>query len=259
VKSLFIRCVCPVIISFYVAFSCAGCATTTANLPPELPAMHTVSEFSDDIYVARIPDPWEGFNRSMYKFNYNFDKYFFLPVVSGYEYITPTFVQTGVSNFFSNVGEFRTLYNSLLQLNGEKFSLTLCRFVTNTTIGIGGLFDPATRLGMERQQGDFGQTLGVWGLDTGPYLVLPILGPNTVRSASGFAVDAGIRYATINAIDPFANTRGKDGIEAGISALEAIDMRHRESFRYFESEYPFEYYMVRFIYNEKLDMLINKK
>jgi len=256
--SITIRLVCPVIIAFYVAFSCAGCATTTAKLLPELPAMHTVSEFSDDKYVSRIPDPWEGFNRSMYKFNYKFDKYFFLPIVSGYEYITPTFAQAGVSNFFSNVGEFRTLYNSLLQLNGGKFSVTLCRFVTNSTIGIGGLFDPATRFGLERKKGDFGQTLGVWGISSGPYLVMPILGPNTVRSASGFAVDAGIRYATINAIDPFANTSGKDGIEAGISTLEAIDMRHRESFRYFESEYPFEYYMVRFLYSEKQELQIKK-
>ena len=256
--SIVIRRIYPVIIALYLALSCAGCATTTVNLPLEMPAMHTVSEFSDDEYVARVPDPWEGFNRSMYKFNYNFDKYFFLPLVSGYEFITPTFVQTGVTNFFNNVGEVRTLYNSLLQAKGEKSMVTLGRFVTNTTIGIGGLFDPATSFGLERQKEDFGQTLGVWGVGTGPYLVLPVLGPNTVRSAGGFAVDAGIRYAIISAIDPFENTRGQDGIQAGIETLEAIDMRHKESFRYYESGYPFEYYMVLFLSSEKRELLLMK-
>jgi len=253
--SITIRRVKLLILALILTLSVAGCATITASHPPEEPAMHTVSEFKDDDYVVRIADPWEGFNRRMYKFNYNFDKYFFNPVVSGYEFITPTFVQTGVTNFYKNVGEVRTLYNSLFQAKVKKSLITLGRFVTNSTIGIGGLFDPATSFGLGRQKEDLGQTLRVWGVGSGPYLVLPILGPNTVRSASGFAVDAGIRYAIISAIDPFKNIKGKDGIEVGISTLEAIDMRHKESFRYYESGYPFEYYMVRFIYSEKSEFL----
>jgi phospholipid-binding lipoprotein MlaA len=248
----------PLPLAFSLALCLAGCATTAVMLPPEEPAMHAVSEFSDDDYVARAPDPWEGFNRSMYKFNYHFDKYVFLPVVSGYEFITPTVVQEGVTHFFTNVGEVRTLYNSLFQLKAEKSLITLGRFVTNTTLGIGGLFDPATRFGLQQQKEDFGQTLGVWGVGTGPYLVLPILGPNTVRSASGFAVDTGIRYAILSAIGPFANIQGGTGIQAGISGLEAIDMRHQETFRYYESDNPFEYYLVRFLYREKRELAIGE-
>jgi phospholipid-binding lipoprotein MlaA len=179
-------------------------------------------------------------------------------VVSGYEFITPTVVQDGVTHFFTNIGEVRTLYNSLLQLKAEKALITLGRFVTNTTLGIGGLFDPATSLGLSQQKEDFGQTLGVWGVGTGPYLVLPILGPNTVRSATGFAVDAGIRYAILSAIGPFENIQGGTGIQVGISALEAVDLRHKERFRYYESGNPFEYYMVRFLYREKRELAIGE-
>ena len=244
----------PILSALCLAMMLAGCATTAANLPPEAPAMHSANEFSDDEFVARIDDPWEGFNRSMYKFNYNFDKYLFLPVVTGYEFITPTFAQTGVSNFFNNIGEIRTLYNSLLQGKGTKSLTTLGRFVTNSTIGIAGLFDPATVFGMNRENEDFGQTLGVWGAGAGPYVVLPILGPNTVRGATGFAVDAGIRYGIVAAIDPFPNYEHIDLAKSEVTTLEAIDMRHQQKFRYYESGYPFEYYMVRFLYHEKREL-----
>jgi len=249
----------PVIVALHLVLSLSGCATTiTAKLTPEVPAMHSVSEFSDDERVGYIADPWEGFNRSMYKFNYHFDRYVFLPVVSGYEFITPIFIQKGVSNFFGNIREVRTLYNSLLQLKGKKFLVAFGRFVTNSTIGIGGLFDPATRFGLEEQSEDFGRTLGYWGVDSGPYLVVPVLGPNTLRSTGGFAVDAGIRYAIVVATDPFKNVENGNVILAGISTLEAIDMRHREKFRYYESGYPFEYYMVRFLYHKKVELLLMK-
>jgi phospholipid-binding lipoprotein MlaA len=248
----------PVLLALYLALSLTGCATTIANRPPEEPAMHSVSEFSDDERVVDIADPWEGFNRGVYKFNYRFDRYFFLPVVSGYEFITPTFIQKGVSNFFANIGEIRTLYNSAFQLKGKKFLTTFGRFLTNSTIGIGGLFDPATPFGLKKQSEDFGRTLGYWGVDSGPYLVLPVLGPNSLRSTGGFAVDAGIRFTTIAATDPFENVDHGTGIMAGISTLEAIDMRHKEKFRYYESGYPFEYYMVRFLYHKKGELLLMK-
>jgi len=232
-----------------LALSVEGCATTNAvRLSPEIPAMHSAAEFSDDERVAGIEDPWEGFNRSMYRFNYYFDRYVFLPVVSGYEFITPVVIQKGISDFFGNIGEVRTFYNSVLQLKGGKSATTFGRFLTNTTIGIGGLFDPATSLGLKRQSGDFGQTLGYWGAGSGPYLILPVLGPNTLRSAGGFTADAGVRFAAINAIDPFENVGHGNVILAGITALEGVDVRHRQEFRYYESSYPFEYEMVRYLY-----------
>ena len=256
-----LRRVSPMMLALYLVLLLAGCATTKADLPPEVPAMHTIDEFSDDEdRVAYANDPWETFNRRMYRFNYNFDKYVFLPVVSGYEFITPSFVQTGVSNFFDNVYEIRTLYNSLFQLKMKKALTTLGRFVTNSTIGIGGLFEVADSFGLKRQNEDFGQTLGRWGVGTGPYLVLPILGPNTVRSATGFGVDAGIRILMLDAIDPYENCSANDklAIEAGTTTLEAINLRRKQKFRYYESGYPFEYYMVRFLYRESREFLIMK-
>ena len=251
--------VCPVIIALYLALLLAGCAaTTTAILPPEVPAMHSVSEFSDDEPVVSIVDPWERFNRSMYRFNYNLDKYFLLPVVSGYEFITPTVVQEGVSNFFSNIGEVRTLYNSIFQLKGKKILTTFGRFLINSTIGIGGLFDPASHCGLKKENENFGRTLGYWGVDSGPYLILPVLGPNTVRSTGGFTVDAGIRFAIVSTTDPFENVGNGNVILAGISTLEAIDLRHREKFRYYESGDPFEYEMVRFLYHTREELLLMK-
>ena len=247
------------ILALCLLLSLAGCATSRTDLPAEVPAMHTVDEFKDDEHVAYIADdPWEGFNRRMYRFNYNLDKYVLLPAVTGYEFITPEFVQTGVSNFFNNVYEFRTFYNSLFQGKGEKALVTFGRFATNSTVGIGGLFDVATSMGLKRQNEDFGQTLGKWGVGTGPYLVLPLLGPNTVRSAAGYAVDGGIRYGIISALDPFENIDGGEAIQYGITALEAVNLRHQQKFRYYGSGYPFEYYMVRFLYVQSRELLIMK-
>jgi phospholipid-binding lipoprotein MlaA len=244
----------------YLTALLSGCATT-ANRPPVEPAMHSIAEFGDDEKMLYVDDPWEGFNRTMYKFNYRFDKYVFLPVVNTYEFILPTFVQTGVSNVFNNIGEIKTLYNTLFQLKGEKALTTLGRFVTNTTIGIGGLFDPATSFGLTRYEEDFGQTLGKWGVGTGPYVVLPVLGPNTARSTGGLVFDSGVRYAITTTI--FNSVGGmSDGTEStiknSITAVEAIDTRHKQPFRYYESGYPFEYYMVRYLYRQQREFAIMK-
>ncbi len=182
-RSLSIRRIYLPIAALFLGLSVSGCATTSTR-PPEVPAMHSLSEVTDE-RVAQTPDPWVGFNRSMYKFNYNLDKYVLLPVVSGYEFVTPTILQTGISNVFNNIGEIRSLTNCLFQLKGMQTLTTLGRFVTNSTIGIGGLFDPATSMGMERQVEDFGQTLGYWGVGTGNYLVLPLFGPSNVRDTGG--------------------------------------------------------------------------
>jgi len=236
-----------------LVLSLAGCATTLVNTEAELPAMHSISEFRDQRF-AEVADPWEGFNRSMYRFNFYFDKYLFLPVVNSYEFVTPTFVQERISGFYNNLGEVKNLTNSLFQLKGMESVTTLGRFVTNSTLGLGGLFDPATSFGLERHNQDFGKTLGYWGADSGPYLVLPIFGPSSLRDTSGLAVDTGIRYGILAAIDPFGNTGNSLAINSGISTLEAVDARHQQSFRYYESGYPFEYYMVRFFYHEKREI-----
>jgi phospholipid-binding lipoprotein MlaA len=254
-----IRRAFPVMILLYLALTLSGCATAPV-LPPEEPAMHSVKEFADDENIL-VDDPMEGYNRSMYKFNYNFDKYVFLPVVNTYEFILPTFAQTGVSNFFNNVGEGRTLYNSLLQAKGTKAMITLGRFLTNTTIGIGGLFDPATSFGMKRQNEDFGQTLGVWGVGAGPYFVMPILGPGTVRSASGFVVDTAVHSVAVSVFkNQFHGLSDgtKNTIQNSLAVLKAIDNRHQQPFRYHEHGYPFEYELVQFLFRQSRELQVMK-
>jgi phospholipid-binding lipoprotein MlaA len=237
----------------------AGCATTRTYSAPEEPPMHSIGEFTGiDQRFAYVDDPWVEFNRSMYRFNYYFDKYLFLPVVHGYEFVTPVFVQDRISNFYNNIGEIRTLTNSVLQLNGEVSVKTLGRFLTNSTLGLGGLFDPASKWGLQRRQEDFGKTLGHWGAGSGPYLVLPIFGPSSLRDAGGLAVDSGITYGIYNVVDPFGSSDDSFTLSAGLTTLEAVDARHQQSFRYFESGYPFEYYIVRFLYHQKRELEITK-
>ncbi|MBJ6723969.1 MlaA family lipoprotein [Geomesophilobacter sediminis] len=236
----------------------AGCATTAANRPaPDVPARHTAAEFRD-LRIAYEPDPWEGFNRSMYQFNYYLDHYLFLPVVHGYEFITPVFVQDRVSDFFNNLGEIKNLTNSVLQLKGGETGHTLARFLTNSTVGLGGLFDPATTWGLERRPEDFGLTLARWGVASGNYLVLPVFGPSSARDAGGLAVDGGISYGIYTLADPFRSLDESFTIEAGVATLDAIDTRHQIPFRYFESGYPFEYEMVRFFTRERRELATKK-
>ena len=248
---------CTTILALMLWLPLAGCATTMVSSDPEVPARHTISEFRDQSF-ADVADPWEGFNRSMYRFNFYFDKYLFLPVVSGYEFVTPTFVQNRVSGFYNNIGEVRNLTNSMFQLKGKESLTTFARFLTNSTVGLGGMFDPATKFGLERHQQDFGKTMGYWGADSGAYLVLPIFGPSSLRDTGGLVVDTGISYGIYSAVDPFGASDNSFVYGAGMSTLGAVDSRHQKSFRYFESGYPFEYYMVRFIYHEQRELEISK-
>jgi phospholipid-binding lipoprotein MlaA len=134
-------------------------------------------------------DPWESYNRSMSNINDKVDAAVLKPVATAYKAISPPLVRTGVSNFFSNLGEPWTALNALLQLKGEAAVETVMRFSVNTVFGLGGLLDIASDMGLERQQQDFGQTLGRWGVPSGPYFVLPIYGPSTVRDAAAFSIE----------------------------------------------------------------------
>jgi phospholipid-binding lipoprotein MlaA len=131
-------------------------------------------------------DPWERFNRGTYKFNDVLDRAVVKPVAKGYTHL-PQPMQTGVHNFFDNLNYPITIVNDLLQGQVVSFFSDIGRFVINTTAGLGGLFDPATAAGMEKNYRDFGQTLGKWGVPKGPYVVVPIFGPYTVRDGIGAA------------------------------------------------------------------------
>jgi phospholipid-binding lipoprotein MlaA len=134
-------------------------------------------------------DPFEGWNRAMFSFNQKADNYVLRPVAEGYQAITPAPVRKGVSNFFNNLGEPITAVNSVLQAKPDKAARSLTRFVFNTTFGLLGLFDVAGAMGIEREKEDLGQTLAYWGVGSGPYLVLPILGSSNLRDLGGRVVD----------------------------------------------------------------------
>ena len=137
-------------------------------------------------------DPLEPMNRAIFGFNEVIDDTVLEPVAKGYRAITPDPVEDSVSNFFNNLGEINTIINSTLQMKLDKTISSSSRFVINSTVGIFGLFDVATSLGIERHKEDFGQTLGYYGVPSGPYLVLPFFGPSTFRDAPGFYTDVAI-------------------------------------------------------------------
>lgn len=134
-------------------------------------------------------DPLEPLNRSVFRFNDTLDENVLKPVATGYRDYTPTLVQTGVRNVFNNFSDVSAVLNNGLQLKGRQAASSLMRVVVNTTVGVYGLFDVATAIKLERYPEDFGQTLGYWGVRSGPYLVLPLLGPSTVRDTAGLPVD----------------------------------------------------------------------
>ena len=239
----------------------AGCSTAPVRhgelIEPVYPADRLVKE---DIVTLDVYDPWEGLNRHIYNFNYSFDKYVFLPVVNVYDFITVDFVQDRITNFFLNLGEIRNFINSALQVKGNATATTAGRFVVNSTIGILGLFDPATSMNMFRVNEDFGQTLGHYGLGSGPYMVLPIFGPSSLRDTTGLVVDTVANVLITNEIIDQLDMRDsrEDLLRYGLTALNAINTRHRTQFRYYGTGSPFEYELVRLLYNTKRELDIAK-
>ncbi len=141
---------------------------------------------------ASEDDPLEPMNRAIFGFNEVIDDNILEPVAKGYQYITPDPVEDSITNFFNNLGEINTILNSALQLKLDKTLSATSRLVINSTVGIFGLFDVASSVGIERHKEDFGQTLGFYGIPSGPYLVLPFFGPSSFRDAPGFLAEVAI-------------------------------------------------------------------
>jgi phospholipid-binding lipoprotein MlaA len=165
---------------------------------------------------ANPRDPFEKFNRAMFSFNDAVDKAALKPAATAYKKVLPSFVQTGVNNFFGNLSDAWSAANNLLQGKGEAGMSDVTRFALNSTLGLGGLLDIASEAGLRKHNEDFGQTLGHWGVPSGPYLMLPLLGPSTVRDATGIPLD--IKG------DPWAYKEPVNWRNVGI-ALRAVDQR----------------------------------
>jgi phospholipid-binding lipoprotein MlaA len=166
-------------------------------------------------------DPWERYNRGMYRFNRGIDRIVFRPVAKGYDKVTPKLLKKGVSNFFDNLQQPVVTLNMVLQGRPKPALASFGRFLMNSTLGLGGIFDPATEARIPRHRGDFGQTFGRWGWRSSRYVVLPIFGPATVRDTFGKGVNTGV-----SPVERFSRENGAEwsilyGIDARASVLGA--------------------------------------
>jgi phospholipid-binding lipoprotein MlaA len=212
------------------------------ELPPEAGTLLAVS------------DPLEPFNRAVYRFNFEFDHYVFLPVVDAYRTVVPSPLRRGIRNFFNNLQEVSTATNAVLQLRADLATQTVFRFLVNSTIGVAGLCDVASGLGAERQVEDLGQTLGWWGMPAGPFVVLPIFGPSSLRDAGGLAGDFAASFYLL----PGRPINEVVYDHPSVFALRAVDQREAIPFRYFETDSPFEYEIVRFLYLQQREFLVTQ-
>lgn len=209
--------------------------TAAAMLPAVTPA---------DAPSMLTYDPWERLNRFTYRFNARFDEAVFLRLANAYRRV-PAPMRSGVHNFFGNLSEVDSVINYALQWRLKLGARSLGRFVINSSIGIGGLFDAAAKLGLQGAPTGLSATLAKWGMHPGPYLVIPFLGPSTLRDGIGFAGDYGTSYG----IDVAKLYRGN--VSWGLGGLNAVDQRSNINFRYYSTGSPFEYENIRFLYVRK--------
>lgn len=201
-----------------------------------------IKNVKDSYEYFNVYDPLEPLNRRIYYFNSQFDKYIFLPSVRFYRAVTPDLLRKGVKNFFNNADNITTAGNSILQLKIKKAMRAIGRFSMNTAVGLGGTIDVASKLGMPKPYEDFGLTLAHYGIGKGPYLVLPILGPSSLRDALGSGIDTfskGTLYHTTD-LDELNSI--------GVSTVYALDRRANVPFEYYQTGSPFEYEYIRFLY-----------
>lgn len=163
-------------------------------------------------------DPFESYNRAMFSFNDGLDEYFLKPIAQGYDAVLPGPIKTGISNFFSNLGDIFVILNDLLQFKFAQALEDTGRFIFNSTIGLYGLIDVATPMGLNKHNEDFGQTLATWGVSDGPYIVLPFLGPRTLRGTTDVFVEP--------QFDPIYDIE-KDETLYGAIFLRTVDFRYR--------------------------------
>ncbi len=177
------------IVALALAMLCGGAWAQSAGSASAPDTAASSAEPDEAPTVGQLADPWESFNRAMFAVNEVLDADLIYPLTSAYVGLVPSLVRQGVSNVFNNAEDLWSAVNNLLQGKLDKSVMMTFRFAWNTVFGVAGILDMATELGIERFPEDFGQTLGVWGMKPGPYLVLPFFGPSTVRDALGLPLD----------------------------------------------------------------------
>ncbi len=163
-----------------------------------------------------VHDPWENVNRGVYRFNTALDNAIIKPAAKGYRFVLPDFLENGIGNFFSNLGDINVVINDLLQGKLKRASSDTGRFLVNSTVGILGFIDVGTRIGLPKHFESFGQTFGVWGLGEGPFVMLPLFGPNNVRTTVGIVPETFTTY-------PFYIEEAP--VSFAVQAVELISLR----------------------------------
>ena len=244
--------------------SLCGCALQPAHAPPgDLDGLTDPGFYAGMEESFRPPpgqrsffevdDPWGPLNRKLYVFNSYLDYYVLLPTVRVYRYALPELARQAVTNFFANLNEVATFINLVLQMKGVEALSSGARFFNNTTVGILGLVDVATLMGIPKYEEDLGQTLGHYGVGPGPYVVLPLFGPSSLRDTTGLVGDVAISWE----INVFS-IRQAIWASIPLTALEIIKIRDNLAFSYGDLSSPFEYEMVRYLYLESRDLNIRE-
>ncbi|MEW6272467.1 MAG: VacJ family lipoprotein [Thermodesulfobacteriota bacterium] len=179
-----------------VVLGCVEIGRAQATAPDAAATAAAARDFSGEP-IGAVDDPWEPFNRAMFEFNEELDEYVLKPVATGWDFVLPRPVQRGVDNFFDNLKFPVRFVNDLLQGELDPAAITLSRFAVNTTVGIGGIFDWASDMGLPKHSSDFGQTLGRWGVPPGPYIVWPVFGSSNPRDTVGLVADSYLDIATL--------------------------------------------------------------
>ncbi len=201
-----------------ITSTCAGLSLAALLVASPLAVLAGEEDWQDEDWAVQLDpqDPWENWNRKVFRVNDSLDRWALKPLATGYQRVTPQPVRTSVRNVFNNLGEPKNLVNNLLQGKFRDAGVDTSRFLFNSIFGVLGVFDVATQMGLERNQEDFGQTLGKWGVGSGPYVVLPLLGPSTLRDAPALVPDY---YAgPYPYIDP-------DRLRYGMTAVDVVSKR----------------------------------
>ncbi len=255
-SSTFTRLRFILILSVYIILQ--GCSSVQIQEADEEPAMNTLESLGvvpNMVNTVYIYDPWEGMNRRIYNFNAQLDDYLLLPVIDGYRSYIPLFLRQGIHNIYSNLTTINHTLNAALQLKAKTTVNNGMRFISNTTIGFVGVFDVATGMGFPGIQEDFGQVLGFWGVNEGPYLVLPFFGPSNLRDTAGLGADFLVADLYLKG---FGLNEGAEGWIYLYYGLMGVDKRANTDFRYYDSLTPFEYDFIRMMYTAQRRILVGE-
>jgi len=233
-RSAGIRTLVTALALFTLAVAAPEVAADEATGEVEIDVAESSGEPGEGFEIQGPGDPWEGFNRKIFWFNDKLDIYMLRPIAVAWDFVLPDLVQTGIRNVFQNARFPIVFVNDLLQAKPVQAGQDLGRFVVNTTVGIGGLWDPAKRIGLPGNNEDFGQTLGYWGVPPGPYLVLPFLPCSNLRDAVGLAADsAATPYPYFVAWYVSAAIMATNAVNTRARYIEEIDENRRTALDYY--------------------------